>query len=271
MSDDIPADWYPDAQGTIRWWDGQQWTDYVRDPEPEAPVEPTESAQGTAVMAATPAAAVTQTASTAAVPAAATSTPAATPVKRSWETEPEDELDDEAQAAKRRLWLTATAVGLAAFFLGLGIGSRGEEPTPEPVASAATSSPELEQLRSDLDQRQSELDQREQALQDREDDLNAEASATPSPSPSPSPSESSSPYLDDSISNETVKVGEDVESGRYETDGPDDTSLDCDYTISRDEEGDDVITEQSVDDATSVTLNNGQYFTSDNCKTWNKS
>lgn len=255
MSDDIPADWYPDAQGTIRWWDGQQWTDYVRDAEPER-AEPAQPANGTAVM------------STPLEPAVAAAA-VATPVKRSWETDDEDAEADAAHAANRRLWLTATAVGLAAFFLGLGIGSRGDEPAPDPVASAATSSPELEQLRSDLDQRQSELDQREQSLQDREDALDAQASATPTPTPSPT--ESSSPYLDDTIDNETVKVGEDVESGQYQTDGPDDTAFKCDYTISRDEAGDDVITDKSTDRSATVTLNDGQYFTSDNCKIWSKS
>ena len=254
MSDDIPADWYPDAQGTIRWWDGQQWTDYVRDAEP---AEPVPAAEGTAVMSTTPAAA---TASVAA---------AAAPVKRSWEIDEVDEEADAAHAANRRLWLTATAVGLAAFFLGLGIGSRGDEPTPEPVASAATSSPELEQLRSDLDQRQSELDQREQSLQEREDQVDAEASATPSPTPSPSASPSE--FLDDRIDNETVRVGEDVESGTYETDGPDSSSFDCEYTISRDEDAEDVITDESTDKSASVTLTDDQYFTSDNCRVWRKS
>jgi hypothetical protein len=258
MSDEIPSGWYPDAQGTIRWWDGDQWTDHVREPEPE----PT-PAEGTAVMAtAEPEPEIP------AVPEPVTSAPAATtapaPVKRSWETEDDTTEDDADRAATRRLWLTATAVGLAAFFLGLGIGSRGDEPTPEPsVTSAATSSPELDQLRADLDQRQSELDQREQALDDRENDLE---SATPTPSPT----ESDSTYLDDTIDNETVKVGTDVEAGRYETQGPDDTTSDCEYTVSRDEAGNDVIHEDTTSSSTSVTLNDGQYFTSDNCMLWEK-
>jgi len=191
-----------------------------------------------------------------------------TPVRRSWDTDEDDADDDAEQAAKRRLWLTATVVGLCALLLGYGIGSRGEEPQPTAsVTSAPTSSPELEQLRADLDQRQSELDQREQALDDRESTLEA----SPTPSPTPSPTESPSEFLSDSIDNETVRVGTDVESGRYDTDGPEDSSYECDYTVSRDEEGDDVIKEDSTSTSTSVTLNDGQYFTSDNCKVWDKS
>ncbi|HUP99154.1 MAG TPA: DUF2510 domain-containing protein, partial [Aeromicrobium sp.] len=47
MADDIPANWYPDAHGTIRWWDGTQWTNYVRGQgaSPSAPVEPEPAAQ----------------------------------------------------------------------------------------------------------------------------------------------------------------------------------------------------------------------------------
>lgn len=26
---DIAPGWYPDAQGTLRWWDGTQWTAHV--------------------------------------------------------------------------------------------------------------------------------------------------------------------------------------------------------------------------------------------------
>ena len=276
MSDDIPSGWYPDAQGTMRWWDGHQWTDHVRDHTP-AEAE----AAGTAVLSevtedvddfdeveeatqVVPQAAAETTVTGRVAEVAATSS--ATP-RRSWATEEEDEVDDAAQAAKRRLWLTATVVGLCALLLGYGIGSRGgdSEPTAQ-VTSAPTSSPELEQLRADLDQRQSELDQREQALDDRENGLDDE------PSPSPTPTESESPaFLSDSIDNETVRVGTDVESGTYETDGPDDSSFECEYTVSRDEEGDDVIKEDTVSGSTSVTLNDGQYFTSDNCMIWDKS
>src|SRR5688572_16123985 len=32
MASDIPAGWYPDIHGTIRWWDGQRWTEHVREP-----------------------------------------------------------------------------------------------------------------------------------------------------------------------------------------------------------------------------------------------
>lgn len=274
MSDEIPSGWYPDAQGTMRWWDGHQWTDHVRDHTP-AEAE----AAGTTVMSEVaeepevdapevnqPVAATTITGHVAQTAATSATAPSATSTRRSWEVEEEDDVDEAEQAAKRKLWLTATVVGLCALLLGYGIGSRGEEPEPTAsVTSAPTSSPELEQLRADLDQRQSELDQREQALDDRENEIEA------SPSPSPSPTETESAFLSDSIDNETVRVGTDVESGTYETDGPEDTTTDCEYTVSRDEDGDDVIKEDTVSGSTSVTLNDGQYFTSDNCMIWDKS
>jgi hypothetical protein len=25
-----PADWYPDHEGAMRWWDGQRWTEHVQ-------------------------------------------------------------------------------------------------------------------------------------------------------------------------------------------------------------------------------------------------
>lgn len=34
---DTQAGWYDDGSGTMRWWDGQQWTDQV---QPSAPHEP---------------------------------------------------------------------------------------------------------------------------------------------------------------------------------------------------------------------------------------
>ena len=272
MSDDIPSGWYPDAQGAMRWWDGHQWTDHVREHTP-AEAE----AAGTAVMAEVaadpsveePVLAQSDSGTTVTARVAEPAASSSTAPRRSWDTDDEDDdVDEDAQAAKRRLWLTATVVGLCALLLGYGIGSRGEEPAPAAsVTSAPTSSPELEQLRADLDQRQSELDQREQALDDRENTLEA----SPTPSPTPSPTESPSEFLSDSIDNETVRVGTDVESGRYDTDGPEDSTDTCDYTVSRDEEGDDVIKEDSTSTSTSVTLNDGQYFTSDNCKIWDKS
>ncbi|WP_425563285.1 DUF2510 domain-containing protein [Microbacterium rhizosphaerae] len=33
-----PAGWYPDASGTLRWWDGARWVDGI--PVPQAPLAP---------------------------------------------------------------------------------------------------------------------------------------------------------------------------------------------------------------------------------------
>jgi hypothetical protein len=34
---DTQAGWYDDGSGTMRWWDGQAWTDSVQPPAPTAP------------------------------------------------------------------------------------------------------------------------------------------------------------------------------------------------------------------------------------------
>lgn len=33
----VPAGWYPDGQGSMRWWDGQQWTAHVQPMPPQGP------------------------------------------------------------------------------------------------------------------------------------------------------------------------------------------------------------------------------------------
>lgn len=32
MSQQTPAGWYPDDQGTTRYWDGTAWTEHIHDP-----------------------------------------------------------------------------------------------------------------------------------------------------------------------------------------------------------------------------------------------
>ncbi|MDR2381779.1 MAG: DUF2510 domain-containing protein [Bifidobacteriaceae bacterium] len=36
MADTTEAGWYNDGSGTMRWWDGQAWTDRVQTPQPAA-------------------------------------------------------------------------------------------------------------------------------------------------------------------------------------------------------------------------------------------
>lgn len=51
MSDQKPPQgWYPDNQGTLRWWDGNQWTEHTHDPAQQVPAAEHDAAAATAPM-----------------------------------------------------------------------------------------------------------------------------------------------------------------------------------------------------------------------------
>jgi hypothetical protein len=179
----------------------------------------------------------------------------------------EEDIEDD-DGDNRRLWLTATVVGLVAFFLGMGIGGRSQVDPPEtsePIPPAATAgSEEIDQLRQQLEERQAELDERQKVLDDREDDLDRKASATPSPTPTANATETE---ID---GNDRVLVGTDVREGTYRTNGPTDPLYECEYTVSEDQFGDDPITDESTKTAASVTLRDGDWFETDDCQDWER-
>lgn len=41
MTERAPAGWYPDSTGTVRWWDGEQWTEHQPPPPPPTQDAPT--------------------------------------------------------------------------------------------------------------------------------------------------------------------------------------------------------------------------------------
>ena len=182
----------------------------------------------------------------------------------------EEDIEEEDDDGNRRIWLTATAVGLAAFFLGMGIGGRTSVDPPgtsDPIPPAVnTDNSDIEQLRQQLEDRQAELDERQQILDDREDDLDQRASATPSPTPSPTATATET-EID---GNDRVLVGTDVREGTYRTSGPTDPLYECEFTISEDEFGDDPITDESTKTAVSVRLRDGDWFESDDCQDWER-
>jgi len=317
MADDIPAGWYPDIHGAIRWWDGERWTDHVRDsmseatspPEPRdelpaseptpapepAAAEVTDTPVTTATHLATPveddlvneAAPSDQTqvrnpleryasdATSFAAPHADSDSWSGTAVIHrptrtiSYPKTVEEDIEDDDDGS-RRIWLTATVVGLVAFFLGMGIGGRSQVDPPEtsePIPPAATAdSSDLDSLRQQLEDRQAELDERQQVLDDREDELNRRASATPSPTPTPTATATET-EID---GNDRVLVGTDVREGTYRTTGPTDPLYECEYSVSEDEFGDDPITEESTKNAASVRLRDGDWFETDDCEDWER-
>jgi hypothetical protein len=300
MADDIPANWYPDAHGTIRWWDGTHWTNYVRGEgadasppvaptqtaaavaEPETPVEP---AHETAVLSS-----ITSTPSTPISAAPSTETPAnrtsvtypgsapSTVTSRViYPINPESDEDepDEDNSSTRRVVLTATAVGLAALFLGMGIGGRNQAPqalpSPEPTPVVVTDSPELDQREADLDERESQLNDREDELDKRQTELDTrKAELDRRALETPTPTATATATATRIGGEETVLVGTDVRSGTYRTSGPQDPDFECEYTISRDSSGSDVIDQGSASGSTTVSLRDGEYFDSDDCQDWNR-
>jgi hypothetical protein len=223
--DDIAEGWYTDSEGSIRWWDGTQWTEHVRSAagDPEA----------TAVIPADRSATITR------------------------RTEPEPEPDH-----KRRTVLTATVVGLLAFFLGMGIGGSGNAPDPPVVAEATAASgateEDLDRREADLESREGDLTTKQNELDQREQDLEARELEEPST------------IGDGTIGNGVFEVGEDVDPGQYATEGSNDPDLPCTYRVSEDDEGDEIIASEVSDGPGTVTLEDGQYFTSEYCQTWQR-
>ena len=226
MTNDIAEGWYTDSDGAIRWWNGAQWTGHVRDPVDEL--------EDTVVL-----------------PAERTDTSA-----RRTESSPDPEPDH-----KRRLWLTATVVGLLAFFLGMAIGG-GSTPDPavidEATASSGATVEELDRREADLESREGDLRTKEEDLTQREQDLEGrESDLEASPAPGSG-----------TIGNGVFEVGAEVQPGTYATEGPDDPDLSCRYRVSADEDDIDIITSEIADGPATVTLQAGQFFTSEYCQTW---
>ena len=235
MTDDdtIAEGWYTDAFGMIRWWDGTQWTEHVRRPGDE-------------------------TATTAVLPAVDRS--AATPHRVERNTD--DEHDDDEPDHKRRIWLTATVVGLLAFFLGMSIGGYG---SPDPAviddatASSGATTEDLDRREAALESREGDLTSKQNDLDQREQDLEARAREL---------EDSSSSGGSDSIGNGVFEVGLDVQAGEYASDGPEDPELPCSYRVSSDEEGDEILSSKIVEGPGNVVLEDGQFFTSEYCERW---
>ncbi|MGH3456773.1 DUF2510 domain-containing protein [Aeromicrobium sp.] len=230
-SHDIPAGWYPDSEGTIRWWDGAEWTEHVRRGSGDA--------EDTVVM-----------------PADRSDTGARHTDAHL--------TDDDEPDHKRRTWLVATVVGLLAFFLGMGIAGSGSSEPEVPIAGETASSgateEELNQREDDLEQREgalrskeSELNQREQDVEAREKDLEEAEASTGA----------------DTIGNGVYQVGADVQPGQYVTGGPEDPDdSPCSFRVSTDEAGEDVITSEESEGQAEVLLEEGQYFMSESCLIW---
>ncbi|MGI9086081.1 MAG: DUF2510 domain-containing protein [Aeromicrobium sp.] len=231
-SHDIPVGWYPDSEGTIRWWDGTQWTEHVQNP------------------AGDPDATVLLTADRSESTARRTTSHA-------------DDEDDEPDH-KRRTWLVATFVGLLAFFLGMGIGGNG---TPEPVESLGNETSTSGATVQELDQREAELEDRESAAESKQSELDQREKDVAARESELEEAESTTGA--DTIENGVFQVGPDVQPGQYVTAGPETPGgIPCSYQVSSDEEGENIITSEESEGQAEVLLEDAQYFLSENCLTW---
>jgi hypothetical protein len=311
MANDIPAGWYPDIHGAVRWWDGERWTDRVREPTSTSTAPPAEATHVLTPEPLSEPATAAPSDATAADATAVVANPRAddaaeesrlhNPLERyaseqaplddstiDWAPAPatvihrpartisypktvEEDIEEE-DGGNRGIWLTATVIGLLAFFLGLGIGSRSQIEPPEnsdPIPPAVNAdSSDLDELRQQLEERQAELDERQQVLDDREAELERKASATPTPTPTPTATATATETEIDG--NDRVLVGTDVREGTYRTEGPTDPLYECEYSISEDEFGDDPISEESTKTAASVRLRDGDWFETDDCQDWER-
>ncbi len=181
-----------------------------------------------------------------------------------------EEPIEEDDGGNRRIWMTATVVGLVAFFLGMGIGGRTSVDPPgttEPIPPAVNAdSSDIDTIRQQLEERQAELDERQQVLDDRESELDRRASTTPTPTPTTT-STASETEID---GNDRVLVGTDVREGTYRTSGPSDPLIECEYSVSDDEFADDPTTDESTKTSVSVTLRDGEWFETDDCQDWER-
>lgn len=173
--------------------------------------------------------------------------------------EPEPEPDH-----RRKRWLTATVVGLLAFFLGMGIGGRGN--TADPVIADDTSSSGA--TTEELDRREAELEARTKAQETKESELKQRAQDLDTRESQLQEQETADQSNATTIDEGDVEVGIDVQPGRYVTPGPTDPSSPCTYRVTSDAEGTNVISSKESDASASVTLEAGQYFSSQNCDTW---
>jgi Protein of unknown function (DUF2510) len=173
--------------------------------------------------------------------------------------EPEPDEPDH----RRRTMLIATFVGLLAFFLGMAIGGNGNSPDPavvdEATASSGATAEQLDKRESDLKTREDELTTKQKDLEQRSLDLEARESASPGV-----PSDSGA----GTIGNGVFEVGTDVDPGQYTSEGPDDAQLPCTYKVSTDEAGDQIVSSKITHSTGTITLTEGQFFTSQYCKTW---
>ena len=160
-------------------------------------------------------------------------------------------------------WLTATVVGLLAFFLGMGIGGSGNTPEPavidEATASSGATVEELDRREADLESREGDLRTKEEDLDQREQDLEARERDSASPATATG-----------TIENGVFEVGAEVQPGSTRPRAPTTpisrahTGCPATRTATR--------SSRAVSDGPgTVTLEAGQYFTSEYCQTWTPS
>ena len=205
----------------------------------------------------------------------------------------------------RRTWVVATLTAILALVLGTVVGFRGADATQSPEYraqadelaaaqgelalarsslgdaretqadaedTAADAQDRLDTLLGQLDERRAALKKREAAVKRRTTALDKRAARLEKKAADLLEREETVTAAEELLEDTkvpgdgTFQVGVDIERGLYKSSG----KRGCHYTVSGDEEGDDILLDNATPDSVSVSLRDGTWFSTRGCAEWTR-
>lgn len=262
-----PAGWYPDGQGSQRWWDGNAWTERVQDPvDGDAPAGEETLADQTAVDA---------TDGSPSSPDRPTSDPVAENAPAS--TPAVERTASNAFYTKK--WFVGVAAAVVGLIIGAavaGTGSVEDDPKFQDVASQLEdANSDLESTKQDLTTAQAavgKVDDREAALDKREAQIKEDEATVKSDAKSVLKREKAVGIVEKDIESNTIsgdgiyEAGKDIKAGTYKTKG----GADCYYAVLRDTKGglDSIVNNNNISGSGILTISDGQFLELAGCSEW---